>query len=320
MGPLLFRSLYQERVWGGRALESAFRRRLPAGKLIGESWEVVDRPEAQSVVARGGLAGRTLRELLALEPEAIMGPGWDARRPFPILTKWLDCRLRLSLQVHPPEGPAALLGGEPKSECWYIAEAAPEAALIVGLRRGVKRTDFERAVERGTLEACLHRFPVRAGDSILVCSGRLHAIDAGCLILEIQQNSDTTYRVYDWGRNGLDGKPRRLHVEESLACIDFEDFEPRPRAAAEGDALLADCREFRIRKLNRRSGEAFPRREPAEPSLLHVIEGEVAVIGAAGRDVFRRGDNVLLPAICESDLLAESDAAVLVTDRFGNSK
>jgi len=210
--PLHFRPLYQERVWGGRNFESKLGRTLPENKVIGESWEVVDRSEAQSVVAEGPHAGKSLRELIREDPVAIMGEGWDPERPFPILVKWLDCQERLSLQVHPPADVAPRLGGEPKTENWYVADATEGAGLIVGLRRGVTREAFEKAIHDSTLESLVHRFPVSAGDSILVQSGRLHAIDAGNLILEIQQNSDTTYRVYDWGRVGLDGTPRQLHI------------------------------------------------------------------------------------------------------------
>jgi mannose-6-phosphate isomerase len=316
-GPLLFKPLYQERVWGGRSLEGALKRSLPPGKVIGESWEIVDRPEAQSIVASGPQAGRTLRELIATDPEAIMGPGWEAGRPFPILVKWLDCQERLSLQVHPPASVAPRLGGEPKTENWLVAEARPGAGLIVGLKRGATRAAFAQALADNTLEALVHRFPVQAGDSILVQSGRLHAIDGGNLILEIQQNSDTTYRVYDWGRVGLDGRPRQLHVRESMECIDFGDVEPAPLHAAAGDTVLAACAEFRIRKLERKAGASFAEAEiPGEAHLLHVVRGGVVVAAAAGRVAFRAGDNALLPADCVCTVQAAEDAVILLTDRF----
>ena len=132
IGPLLFQPLYQARVWGGRALAAAFDRELPPVGKIGESWDVVDRPREQSVVARGAHAGRTLRQLLEQHTRALMGAAWNPERPFPILVKWLDCQERLSLQVHPPEDVAALLGGEPKTEHWYVASAGPGASLIGG--------------------------------------------------------------------------------------------------------------------------------------------------------------------------------------------
>jgi mannose-6-phosphate isomerase len=319
MGPLLFKPLYQERVWGGRSLESALGRTLPAGRVIGESWEVVDRPEAQSVVARGPFAGASLRGLIDQHATEIMGPRWDARRPFPILVKWLDCQERLSLQVHPPTAVAAQLGGEPKTENWYVAAAAPGAGLMVGLRRGATREAFARALQDNTLEPLCHRFPVAAGDSILVRSGQIHAIDGGNLILEIQQNSDTTYRVYDWGRVGLDGKPRQLHVEQSLRCIDWGDFEPSPLRAPRGDVVLAACPEFRIRHVERAgAGEIAAPAAAGEARLVHVVSGSVEVDSgdSAPAETFTRGDNVLLPAALACGIRTGGPAKVLITDCF----
>ncbi len=313
--PLRFEPLYRERVWGGRGLESKLGRTLPADAPIGESWDVVDRPEAQSVVTSGEFRGLTLREVLRRNSDEVMGPGYDPGRAFPILVKWLDCRERLSLQVHPPATVASELDGEPKTENWYIADAEPGAALIAGLKAGVTRERFEAALGEEALEEFVHRFEVGRGDSIFVPSGRIHAIDGGNLILEIQQNSDTTYRVYDWGRVGLDGKKRTLHIEESLACIDFNDIEPEPVRASGEDCILADCVEFRIRKMHLGPGKAdlvFPAGQTA--SLVHVAEGEVE--SRDGETALRRGDTVLLPRASEHAFVAGAPAVVLVTDRF----
>jgi mannose-6-phosphate isomerase len=145
---------------------------------------------------------------------------------FPLLCKILDARDRLSLQVHPPVAAARELGGEPKTEMWYIAEAGPGAELYVGLKHGITRSQFEERLRGGSVEECFHRIPVHQGDTMFLPSGRVHAIGAGLVIFEIQQNSDTTYRVFDWNRVGLDGQPRALHVPQSLASIDFDDVEP----------------------------------------------------------------------------------------------
>jgi mannose-6-phosphate isomerase len=151
-------------------------------------------------------------------------PAADGR--FPLLCKILDARERLSLQVHPPASTAKKLKGEPKTEMWFIADAAPDASLYVGLKRGVTRAQFEEKIADGSVADCFSRIPVQAGDAMFLPSGRVHAIGDGLVIFEIQQNSDTTYRVFDWNRVGLDGKPRELHIAESLASIDFNDFEP----------------------------------------------------------------------------------------------
>ena len=310
-----FTPIYQERVWGGRGFEESLGRRLPEGQVIGESWEIVDRPEAQSVVADGPFAGLTIRALLEKHGAAVMGPQYDPKKPFPILVKWLDCQDRLSLQVHPPASVAPALGGEPKTENWYIAACKPGAGLLVGLKKGATREAFEAALKENTAEALVQRLPVKVGDSMFVFSGRLHAIDAGNLIIEIQQNSDTTYRVYDWGRVGLDGKPRKLHVAQSLASIDFADYEP-PILHAEGaEQTLVKSDIFDLRRVDL-SGKTTLRIAAGEqPRLLSVVAGHLRE-ESSGR-VLPTGANVLLPF--DSGFAFKSDggsATVLLTENF----
>jgi mannose-6-phosphate isomerase len=272
----------------------------------------VDRPEAQSVVANGKWAGRTLRDVIEKHGSMVMGPSWPAAKPFPILVKWLDCRERLSLQVHPPAAVAAELRGEPKTENWYIAASGLGAELIVGLKRGVTRDLFEAAITTQTLEDCVHRFPVAAGDSILVHSGQVHAIDAGNLILEIQQNSDTTYRVYDWGRMGLDGKPRQMHVAQSLRSIDWHDIEPKPVRAAPTSGVIADCPEFSIKRTVLGAGERLLVAGGEQPRLLSVVSGRVR----GGGETLAPGVNALLPFGAAFAFTAETTSIVLVTENF----
>jgi mannose-6-phosphate isomerase len=186
----------------------------------------------------------------------------------------------------------------------------------------VTREQFERAIGDNTLERCVHRFRVAAGDSILVQSGQVHAIDAGNLILEIQQNSDTTYRVYDWGRVGLDGQPRQLHVAQSLRSIDWNDFEPSALRAAPTSGVIADCPEFRIRRCVLGAGERVHLRAGEEPRLVSVVSGAVRATadGNGTRPPFgqrlERGDNALAPYAGAFTFAAESTAILLVTDRF----
>ena len=310
-----FQPIYQDRVWGGRVLETALRRTLPHDGPIGESWEVVDRAEAQSLCQGDGLDGMPVREALEKHGAEIMGPDWPADRPFPILVKWLDCKERLSLQVHPPAEIAGALGGEPKTENWFIAETAGDANLIVGLKPGATRGEFAAALTENSLESCVNRFPVEIGDSILVESGTVHAIDGGNLILEIQQNSDTTYRVYDWGRVGLDGSPRQLHIAESLASIDWAGVEQYPVRAANVDAVIADSPLFRIRRAPLAAGTQLSFAAAEQPRLLSVVNGAVSINGDQA-DTLGRGDNVLLPYAGEFTFKAESDAMILVTENF----
>ncbi|HEU5079322.1 MAG TPA: type I phosphomannose isomerase catalytic subunit [Opitutaceae bacterium] len=311
---LRLKPLYQERVWGGRALESALNRALPGTGPIGESWEIVDRPEAQSIVLSRNGGNQTLREVIAKNAAEIMGPGWPKDRAFPILVKWLDCKERLSLQVHPPARVAGELKGEPKTENWYIAATAPGSHLIVGLKQGATREKFEKALHELTLENCVHRFPVNVGDSILVHSGQIHAIDGGNLILEIQQNSDTTYRVYDWGRVGLDGKPRQMHVNQSLRSIDWNDFEPQLVRAERRPAVIADAAEFRIRRVPLAANETLKFAANEQVRILSVVNGTIRDANAG--ETLTKGDNVILPYSGEFSFKADDAAMLLITENF----
>lgn len=316
MTPLLqFKPIYQERVWGGRGLESFLGRKLPGSAPIGESWELVDRVEAQSLAAGGPWSGKSLRELMATRGAELMGPVWPKEQPFPILVKWLDCRERLSLQVHPPASIAAKLGGEPKTENWYIARAEPGAAVLAGLKPGVDAAAFRAALKDNSAELLVHRLPTVAGDSLLIRSGVMHAIDGGNIILEIQQNSDTTYRVYDWGRVGLDGKPRAMHVEQSMASLEANTAgAPQLVRATEKTAVLAECREFRITRHRLVRGESLAFAAGGQARIFSVVEGRVV----AGDVVLSLGDNVLLPYAGQFTFTAEADSLVLVTDGFSS--
>jgi len=316
MTPLLrFKPIYQERVWGGRGLESFLGRTLPGAAPIGESWDLVDRPEAQSVVAAGPWAGKSLRELMDSAGAEIMGPGWPRARPFPILVKWLDCRERLSLQVHPPATIAEQLGGEPKTENWFVARAEPGAAVLAGLKPGVDTTAFRAALKNNTAESLVHRLPTRAGDSLLIRSGVVHAIDGGNLILEIQQNSDTTYRVYDWGRVGLDGKPRAMHVEQSMASLAANTADaPHLVSSVAKTATLADCPEFRITRQQLAREERLAFQAGNQARILSIVTGKLSTDG----DDLATGDNALLPYAGSFAFVAEEDSIVLVTDNFSS--
>ena len=236
-----------ERIWGGHRLASLFGKRTPPTATIGESWEIVDRPEAQSVVRNGAFRDRTLHELWSRDRKAVFGDLADSPR-FPLLVKLLDAHDQLSLQVHPPERVAVRLGGEPKTEFWYIASAIPGAKLHVGLRRAVPRDEFEQAVRAGTVANLVHSINVKTGDSIFLPAGRFHGIGGGNVLIEIQQNSDTTYRVFDWNRTDDAGKARQLHIDQALQSIDFDDVAPA-LTEPEGEMLWRD-KLFEVQKWN----------------------------------------------------------------------
>lgn len=220
--PLRFRPILRRYLWGGRRLESVFGKPLPPGDDYAESWEIVDHGEDQSVVLAGPLSGMTLREIVTQLGDALLGV--DApQSQFPLLLKFLDAQQNLSVQVHPNDQQAARLDppDRGKTEAWIVMHAEPTSRIYAGLKAGVDRAQLEHAVAAGTAEDCLHYVEPAVGDCLFIPAGTVHAIGAGLVIAEIQQSSDTTYRLYDWNRVGLDGQPRQLHVRESLDVIDF---------------------------------------------------------------------------------------------------
>jgi mannose-6-phosphate isomerase len=306
MEPITFSPLYMTRVWGGRELERVYGRRLPDPELpYGESWEIVDRESAQSIVDAGPFAGMSLHDLWTGHRESVFGGGYGAHDRFPVLIKVLDARDDLSIQVHPRGGATSAPDAEPKTEMWFIADCEPGARLYAGLKRGVDRAMFERALADGSVADCVHVIEPHPGDSIFIPSGRLHAIGAGFLIHEIQQNSDTTYRVFDWNRPGLDGTPRQLHVGESLANIDFDDVEPAMDVPRDGN--LASCPWFRVDRRRLASGATLANPDSERFSIVSVVDGAVA--SRAGR-CFGKGSFMLLPRGADP-LTAFEDAELL---------
>jgi mannose-6-phosphate isomerase len=302
--PLIFQPILKERVWGGRNLERLYQKSLPAGVPIGESWEISDRPEGVSVIANGVLAGKDLRWLMEHHATDLLGPAKPCQGRFPLLVKVLDAQDRLSLQVHPPLGVASRLAGEPKTEMWYVTDAAPGAELYVGLNAGVTRESFAAKLKAGTVADCFHRLPVRKDDAMFLPSGRVHAIGAGNVIFEIQQNSDTTYRVFDWNRVGLDGRPRELHLDQALASINFDDFEPAlirskfSRSPSIRTRYLVSDPLFTVDAFQVRRRERFHVRCPA-PLVLGVVRGRLRLSHAETEVSLRDGQFCLVPACLE---------------------
>ncbi len=285
-----------ERVWGGRHLESLYGKRLPSAALIGESWEIADRPEAQSVVHEGPLRGATLHELWCKHREEIFGnvpdgPSRTGITRFPILAKLLDAQENLSLQVHPPRAIAQKLGGESKSELWYVAHAAPKARLYAGVKKGTTREVFRKALDQGKVEKHLHALELKTGDAIFLPSGRMHALGGGNVLVEIQENSDTTYRIYDWSRGKTGRTPRQMHLAEAMQCIDFEDVEPA-LLQPNGESLVRN-ELFEIEKW-----EFGTERELTERGRFAIIVCLTGELECAGRK-FGPGDFFLVPAQLE---------------------
>jgi mannose-6-phosphate isomerase len=253
----------------------------------------------------------------------LLGNAKSANGRFPLLIKILDAQEKLSLQVHPPASKAAELKGEPKTEAWYIADAAPGAELYVGLKRGVTRAEFEEKIKTGAVAECFHRVPVKAGDTMFLPSGRVHAIGAGLVIFEIQQNSDTTYRVFDWNRVGLDKKPRELHVAESLASIDFKDFEPglvdNPIKEVGPMKMqpLVQHELFGVFSHHFKSATSV-RVHPSKFLIIGAVEKKVVVCDSMGSEAeLAPGQFCLIPANVQAELRPEAGARYLSIDAGG---
>jgi mannose-6-phosphate isomerase len=298
--PLTFEPIFMERIWGGRRLQTEFGKNLPGHGRIGESWEIVDREEAQSVVRDGPWRGKTLHELWTQHRQEIFGDVPDRAR-FPLLVKLLDAREKLSLQVHPPKEAATLLGGEAKTEFWYVAAADPNAELFVGLRAAITREAFKDALEQGRAAELVHTIRVKTGDAMFLPAGRFHAVGAGNLLVEIQQNSDTTYRVFDWNRLDEHGKPRTLHVDQALDSINFDDCKPE-LARTDGE-LLVRHELFEIQKWNLTTSRAIAPR--GQFAIVSCLTGSVRCAGAD----LAPGEFFLVPAQLQNRNIAPIQGA-----------
>ena len=302
--PLLFQPVYKDIMWGGTRIAQKFGRDLPERENpIAESWEITDRDNGQSVVENGPLAGKTLRELLKINPAGYVGPKHQPDQPFPLLIKIIDADQRLSLQVHPDASVASSFpGAEPKTEMWYVLDSAADAKIYAGLKSTSTKQTFLQAMGSSSVEGLLQSFPSRPGDAYFIPAGRIHAVGAGNLIYEVQQNSFTTYRVSDWGRVGCDGKSRELQVEEALKSIHFVDrMQPRisgdctPVNRNKRNPLVRHCPFFVVEEL--RLVETFC--DDTKRNSFHTlfsVNGEFEIVYHNQSLQVPKGRTVLIPA------------------------
>lgn len=307
--PLIFEPIYKPRPWGGRRIFSYFDRPPAGDGPIGESWELADLESDQSVVAVGPAKGRTLPTLMKEWGRALLGGVAPVQGRFPLLIKYLDARETLSIQVHPSRAVADRLGGpvRVKDEAWYILDAAPGSVIYHGLEPGVDAAGFRRAMTAGRVEGVLRTVPVRPGECYLLPSGLPHALGAGVLVAEVQSPSDVTYRAYDWGRvDPATGRPRELHLEAAIECIDFAagsppPMQPRAHVASLWTAVtrLVECPAFVIEHVRMVEGteQAIPY---AEPVVWIVLDGAGELLWGRGESLaFGPGRVILLPARLE---------------------
>jgi mannose-6-phosphate isomerase len=290
--------------WGGRRLGTLLGKPLGDGSDYAESWEIADCGGDQTTVAHGPYKGWSLRRLLETHPTALLGLQAAADH-FPLLVKFLDANDRLSVQVHPNDEQAQRLGRRPrgKTEAWLVLFAEPHARLYTGLKPGVDRTAFIQSLDAGRIADCLYSYQVHAGDCVFVPAGTVHTIGEGVVLAEIQQTSDVTFRIDDWGRLDANGKPRMLHREEALQCIDFErgPVDPVvPRVQVDGEEQveeLVSCPFFVMRRRTISSAWRLPDDERFR--ILMPLSGRVEVQCADWRHAVALGDTLLIPACLE---------------------
>lgn len=313
--PLRFEPIFRRYLWGGRRLATQLGKPLGDGDDYAESWEIVDRGDDQSRVLAGPLKGTALKELVHQMGSKLLGKHYPQAR-FPLLFKLLDCQQKLSVQVHPNDARAALLDPPDlgKTEAWVVLAAEPDSEIYAGLKRGFDRHALEREVQRGTSELCLHKFHPAAGDCIFIPAGTVHALGSGLLVAEIQQASDTTWRLHDWNRVDGQGKPRKLHVEEALEAIDYErgPVSPQVPLATEQQHVerLVACEKFVLDRWRFDSAKTIGGDERFH--LLAVLSGSVRVEGDLVEAPLSLGQTMLLPAATGKVMLTPIEPSVML--------
>jgi mannose-6-phosphate isomerase len=315
--PLTFEPVFKRYLWGGRRLGTALGKPIGEADDYAESWEIADHAQGQSVVANGHLAGTSLHELVSTSGAELLGRN-APRSSFPLIFKFLDCQLDLSVQVHPNDAAAALLTPPDlgKTEAWIVLDAQPGSRVYAGLKHGCDRAALKQALHSGSTAECLHSFEPKIGDCLFIPAGTVHALGAGLLVAEIQQASDTTYRLYDWNRVGPEGKPRPLHVEEAMKAIDYSAVEigpQKPQAIGNPSVeQLVACDKFILDRWTWSGAQRIGGDDRFH--IISVIQGEMA-IQASRSDAeltLRRGETALLPAsLGGASLHARSQAVAL---------
>jgi mannose-6-phosphate isomerase len=319
--PLRFEPIFRRYLWGGRKLGTLLNKPIGDGTDYAESWELVDRGADQSRVAHGRLAGVTLGELVRQHGPALLGRHHPQSR-FPLLFKFLDCKKTLSVQVHPGDEQAAKLDPPDlgKTEAWVVLATEPGSLIYAGLKRGFDRPALAREVARGTCELCLHRFEPKPGDCVFLPAGAIHALGAGLVIAEIQQSSDATFRLFDWNRLGADGRPRPLHVEQSLDAINYNlgPVNPQPPQQTPNPHIqrLVDCDKFILdRWQSADSGSSIAAWQIGGDNRFHLLavtRGSAAVEGDPAGVPLETGQIILLPAALDACTIVPGDGAAIL--------
>lgn len=311
--PLSFEPIYFEKIWGGSTLKNKYNRQIASGKLIGESWELSGFQSSQSIVNSGDLQGVSLAELVKETSRELTGS--CSRVQFPLLIKFIDASNRLSVQVHPD-----IHSKDAKSECWYVADAKDGASLITGFSRNVTREIVMAALESNSLHSILNEVPIKAGEMYYIPSGTIHAIMGNCLIYEVQQSSDTTFRLYDWDRSDAFNKPRELHVEEALEALEMQgglSYKIDPVTIESSNyvySMRIACKQFALEEYLFLKPSDIKLQQRKTFRIVTVVEGFISVRYGGNEKVIEQGKTILLPAVLkEVTVRANSGTKILLT-------
>lgn len=320
--PLKFNDNFKDKIWGGDALGTILGRNVAKGAKVGESWELSEHESGPSVISNGPLKGRTLSSVVTEYPAAILGADIAARhKNLPLLFKFIDANDKLSIQVHPDDEYAGRhensLG---KTEAWYVVHAEKGAKLICGLAKPLTRSEVEAGIKSSSLEKLLQEFEVKSGDCFFVPAGTVHAIESGLIIYEVQEVSDVTYRLYDWGRVDDKGNPRDLHIEKSLKVMNFNDTEnhkTEPVVFNESWGrceIITACEYFILYKHIITGVNTI--NTSGKFKVITPLSGAVTIEYNDGSEILKQGETALLPASLPQYRLkpVEKNAEVLVTD------
>jgi mannose-6-phosphate isomerase len=302
--PLRFEPIYQYRLWGGRHLADLLSTPLPGEGPIGEAWVLSDRNDHQSLVADGPLKGQTIGQLMKQFPEKLLGASGRRYQRFPLLLKFLDARDMLSVQVHPSDAHVDLLpeGETGKTEAWVCLESGPESCIYAGLKVGTTANDLQRSFINGTVKDQLASFTPKPGDGVFLPAGTVHALGGNVVVFEVQENSDVTFRLYDWGHiDAQTGKPRDLQFDKALTCIDFAQVAVCPVFSEIESTTpivrerLFNCEHFRLWRLRGKS--SFMVGAAEKPRVLVCIAGFGQLAYDGANYAVGKGDVLLLPAV-----------------------
>ena len=293
--PIKLLPTYKDYIWGGTKLIDDFNKKTDLA-ILAESWELSAHPDGQSVISGGRYHGCKLEEYMTKAGKEVVGTKAQDRDVFPVLIKLIDAKDNLSVQVHPDDEYALLHeGGFGKTEMWYVLDCEPDAYLYYGLNKTLSKEEFRLHIENDTILDVLNKVSVHKGDVFFIPAGTIHAIGAGIVICEIQQNSNTTYRIYDYNRKGKDGKPRELHIDKAVDVADLAQVSELPPVPQEDVALLADCKYFVVYRMRVDHKTTVKINRTSFHSLI-ITEGSGMIRMNNTETEFNKGDSIFIPA------------------------